>query len=723
MKRLTAQETPCLEGAFTGSTPVSIPHIWNVEEPQAEGIAVYKRSVRLTREDLSAKQFVEFGAVCGICRVYWNGQCLGEHRGGYSLFRFAVTGATEGENALAVVTDNTHRDDMIPLGGDFNNYGGIPRPVNLIVVPHAHFDLLHWGTNGLRLDARADGQVHAAARVVTQDGEETVRFLVFDGEKQVACADCSAKNPSAILQVENHTLWDGLANPHLYWCIALLLQNGEVIDEVSLPFGFREISLDAPNGFRLNGKTLRLNGVAKHHDWKGSGSTLTHAQMEQDMALVQEIGANALRLSHYQHPAYAYDLCDRAGLIAWAEIPLLAMPDGNEALFDNACRQLTELIEQNRHHPSIAFWGIQNEIAMMGESLEMYQRIERLNTLAKALDSTRITIGANLSTVKALSPLNHLTEAAGCNLYFGWYYGKMADFAPYLAEHHQKNPHVPLCVSEYGVDASIALHAETPKRKDYSEEFQCLYHETIHGAIVRDARLFGSFLWNLFDFGAAHRRDDVGQGENRKGLVTYDREVRKDAFYYYKACWSGAPFVHLAGRRFAKRHGDKVAVKVYTNQPSVALIVNGQPFGTRQGQTVFVFYDVPLDMGENRIEAVSGDSRDTMVLYRVIEPEASYIYVDPNPGFNVQDWFTATQTQDDIFPEGCHSILDEMGTLLDNPQTMAILAREIPQIVNDPYAAKGRAIPLLRVINRTSGQFEEAFVQQLNRLLTEVPKT
>ena len=572
--RLESPGAPLPEPESKVWQDVTLPHVWNKDDPAQAGCCVYQASFGMDERQLQKRHFIEFEAVAGVCQVVLNGRLLGEHRGGYSAFRFGLDSALQsGANTLTVLADNTRYSDINPLTGDFDNYGGIYRDVKLIEVEETHFDLLYYGTCGLLVDAAAGGAVTVEPHIVGGEGA-AARYTVLDSGQAVAVCEAPAVSGRTVtLQVETPHLWDGKADPHCYTLRAELLREGKVCDAVELRFGFRSIGMDAARGFSLNGEHLRLNGVAKHQDRQGMGNAPTRAQLDEDMAILKELGANAVRLSHYQHPQYFYDLCDQEGLVVWAEIPMLAMPDGNDGAFENAKSQLTELILQNKHHPSICFWGIQNEIAMMGESLEMYDKVAQLNSLAKQLDPARLTTAANLYCVKNNSQLNFISDCIGYNLYYGWYYGEMGDYAGFIRKFRADNPGVALGFSEYGVDCNLAFHSAAPKRKDYSEEYQALYHETVYPQLTAEPAVWGSFVWNLFDFGSSIRDEGGVKGRNSKGLVTWDRQTKKDAFYYYKAQWSQEPFVHITGRRFAKRSGESTIVKVYSNCPDVTLTV------------------------------------------------------------------------------------------------------------------------------------------------------
>ena len=701
---------------------ITLPHVWNMDNPDAAGPRAYRCTLTLAPKRGRALFFC-FEAVGGMAQVWLNGQCLGQHRGGYSRFCLSAgEAARPGKNELLILTDNTRDGSWIPIGGDFNNYGGIYRPVSLIETADVHFDLLYYGTCGVELSTTPDGTVTLNARPVGNLDGAQVAYTLWDGKTLCAEVVCQATAPAASLRVDAPHLWNGRQDPHLYRCCARLLQGGTCIDEVSLPFGFRKIEMTAGRGFFLNGQHLTICGVAKHQDRFGCACAVTEADQAEDIALITELGANAVRLSHYQHPAFTYDLCDRAGLVVWAEIPLLALPDGNEPLFENAKQQLTELILQCKHHPSICFWGVENEIAIQGESFEMYRKVNELNDLAHTLDSTRPTTLANLYCVRNNSQLNRITDMVGYNIYYGWYYGKLTDYGSFIDKFHSDNPTVPMGISEYGADCSVNLHRDNPQVGDYSEEFQCSYHEAVYPSLRAREFVWGSFVWNMFDFASGIRQVGDMKGLNCKGLVTFDRKIRKDAFYYYKAWWSNEPFVHLSGRRYARRCGETTTIKIYSNQPQVTLYCDGILFAEQHGDKIFVFENVPLHTGENFFAATAGELRDEMTLTQVAEPEKSYIYDNPNPGFNVENWFTLEQGEENLFPTDRFSIMDEIGELAACPEAWALLEQEVPMITGDPRGLSMPRMSLLRIINRISSQFTEDFVKDLNRKLNTIPK-
>lgn len=705
---------------------VQLPHTWYKDDDQYEGIGVYERILDIQLEE-NTRAYLEFQGADRWCRVYINGVFLGEHKGGYSAFRFPLDGGTvkTGENRLTVVLDNRSYEEISPLAGDFTVYGGLYRDVNLILVPESHFDLMYYGTCGVlvRTEVNGDGQgvVRLEPHLQGVGHDHRILYEIYAPDGSLAeSLETGAVQEESVLCLKSPVLWDGKENPSLYQVAARLLSGENVLDEVRISTGFRSISMDGETGFFLNGRHLRINGVARHQDFGQVFSATTPVQWERDMELIREIGANAVRLSHYQHPWYFYDLCDREGLVVWAEIPMLKMNDTKECM-DNACSQMKELIRQNLHHPSICFWGIENEIAIFGEEEYMYENCRTLNRLVHQLDPGRLTTAANLYTVKNDSPLNHISDMVGYNIYFGWYYGAMEEYDSFLDKFHKDCPDVPLGISEYGVDCSIGFHQENPKLKDYSEEFQSLFHETVYKIIQSKRYMWGSFVWNMFDFGSARRNEGGVKYRNCKGLVTFDRTVKKDAFYYYKSQWAKEPFVYVAERRFEKRAAEKIRVKVYSNLPQVTLKAGQWQETGHSDSGIFLFENVPLAPGSNQITARAGQYSDQAVFERVKEPEASYTFVDPNPEINVRNWFLDEQEEAALFPKGCWSVMDPMSEMLKDEKVMEVIENWSFRLADAMRERKG-SMPLFRILNYMRDDFKEDSMKELNRLLAQIKK-
>ena len=465
------------------------------------------------------------------------------------------------------------------------------------------------------------------------------------------------------ISLQNVHLWDGLEDPYLYTVTAKLVKNGVAVDEISTRFGCREFRMDPDRGFFLNGRSYPLRGVSRHQDRIGSGSALSFAEHQEDMAVIREIGANTVRLAHYQHAREFYDLCDENGIIVWAEIPYISkhMSGGRS----NVLSQMKELITQCYNHPSIICWGLSNEITASGSvTEELIEDHRTLNELCHDMDNTRPTVMAHAFMLEKDSPLIPVADIASYNLYFGWYLGELEQNEQFFDEYHTLYPDRIIGFSEYGADANTAFHSSKPEKGDYTEEYQCLYHEHMVKIIEERPYLWATHVWNLFDFAADGRDEGGKKGKNQKGLVEFDHSTKKDAFYLYKAAWSKEPFVHICGRRYIDRAEDETEIKVYSNCESVTLLVDGKEFETRSGKKIFVF-SVPIT-GEHRIEAISGQLRDEIRIRRTDEPNPAYLFRKQA----VINWFDTA----DYDPE-CYSIKDTMGALSQNPQTAAILGR------------------------------------------------
>ena len=604
--------------------PVTLPHTWNAIDGQDGGNDYYRGTCCYTTvlPDIvlpeNGRAVLQFDAVAMTAEVYLNEQKLAEHKGGYSAFCVDITDALRnGSNLLRVNVDNSDNDTVYPQKADFTFYGGIYRDVTLHVVPAAHFALAENGAVPVRvtpivtdLDARRC-EVTVEAAVV---GAESVTFTLDGQQTNVAVKDGNAR---AVFTLEHARLWDGLDDPYLY-TVTARLDNGET---ETARFGCRKFEIDPQKGFILNGRPYPLRGVSRHQDRKGAGVAITKEMMEEDMALILEMGANTIRLAHYQHAQAFYDLCDEKGLVIWAEIPYITMHMHNGRA--NTLTQMEELIVQNYNHPCIAVWGLSNEItAASAVNEELLENHRALNELAHRLDPTRPTTMANVFMLEITSPILEIPDVNSYNLYFGWYLGELEQNDDFFDTYHAKYPDRCIGFSEYGADANPAYQSAHPEKGDYTETYQCVYHEHMAKMIADRPWLWATHVWNMFDF-AADARDQGGEpGMNHKGLVTFDRKTRKDSFYLYKAWWSDENFVHICSKRFTDRTESEMEVKIYSNQKSVALYVNGEKAGEQTGEHVFSFR-VPLT-SEIEVRAVAGDCTDTASFRHVDTPNPSY---------------------------------------------------------------------------------------------------
>ena len=616
---------------FTGPDgsvcPVDVPHTWNSVDGQDggndywRGTCVYEKTFPRPELEADERVYLEFRGVNASAKVELNGAEVGTHDGGYSTFRWDVTDFLKDENALTVHVDNSRNDRVYPQKADFTFYGGIYRDVSLIVVNKFHFDMDRFGGPGIKVTAKpvenyTQGEVVINTWRNCEEGQ--VHIAIQDGSgNEVAAADL----PNVKLSLPDVHLWDGVKAPYLYTAVATLTVDGRKVDQISARFGVRDFFVDPGQGFFLNGRSYPLHGVSRHQDWKGIGNAITREHHDTDMAMIREVGANTIRLAHYQHDQYFYDLCDQYGMVVWAEIPYISehMPNGRE----NTLSQARELVAQNYNHPCIVVWGVSNEITISTrDKADMLDNHRALNDLYHELDPTRLTTLACYAMCGPFNRSAHITDLVSWNLYLGWYVPGLFLNDLWMGFFHLRYPKRPLGYSEYGCEAMPNLHSSRPRRGDHTEEYQCVYNEYMLECFAKHPYLWATHLWNMFDF-AADARDQGGEpGMNHKGIVTFDRKTKKDSFYLYKAWWSGEPFVHICGRRYVDRPETVTTVKVYSNQSKVALYANGKLIEEKSGGKVFTF-QVPLE-GEVELKAVSGTLTDQCAIRRVEQPNPAY---------------------------------------------------------------------------------------------------
>lgn len=724
---------------------VQLPHSWNAIDGQDgngsydRGKYWYAKTFETPKQPLpGGKVFVEILAAGQQATVYVNGTEVTYHEGGYSTFRADITSLCkeEGENLLVVACSNEYKDSVYPQSADFTFYGGLYRGVNLISVPEAHFDLEYYGGPGIQVTPKPCDCGGATFEIVTYvkntDENFTVLYSVLDAEGKEVASGCRPADSTGItLYVPDAKKWD-IDSPYLYTVKAALQRRNETYDEISTRVGVRSFSCDPQKGFIINGKETPLRGVSRHQDMLYKGNALTKEDHYRDAELIKELGANTIRLAHYQHNQYFYDACDELGFIVWAEIPFISVFNKDPEAHQNCISQLKELIIQNYNHPSICFWGISNEILIGGISEKLVENHKELNALAKELDPTRLTTIAHVSMTPVESPMHHITDVESYNHYFGWYGGKMEDNGPWLDNFHKVHPDICLGLSEYGCEGIITYHGPNPACKDYSEEYQALYHE--HMAKVLDERpwIWSSHVWNMFDFGCAARNEGGVAGRNNKGLMTIDRKTKKDSYYIYKAYWNKEPMVHLCGKRYAQRAGETTQIRVYSNLPTVTLYLNGEKVGEQTAEKVFVF-EVALADGFNTIVAEAGDLKDTMTLEKVEKEPSIYVLPEVNErAEGVANWFKTVGDMDlkapMEFPEGMYSIKDTMEELAANPEAMEIAAKAFKLTMNMTVKpGEGmwdmmKAMTLEKVGEMAGSLVPEGFMESINAQLIKIKK-
>ena len=639
---------------------VNLPHTWNAIDGQDGDGDYYRGSCcymkQFQKMDLPSadRYWLEINGANSSADVYLNGVAVAHHDGGYSTWRVDITDNLAAENTLAILVDNSPSDTVYPQVADFTFYGGLYRDVNLICVSNSHFCLNHFGGPGITVTpvmGNADARVEVEVFIKNWKPGQTVRFQLLNADQKVIAIH-EFVGRKVNFTIKNAHLWHGRKDPYLYTCTAELMENGNVLDNISARFGCRSFHIDPQRGFLLNGEEYPLRGVSRHQDRWEIGNALLPEHHKEDMDLICEMGATTIRLAHYQHDQFFYDLCDERGIVVWAEIPYISahMPGGRE----NTVQQMTELIIQNYNHPSIVVWGLSNEITMKGaDDPDLLTNHEILNDLCHELDFTRPTTMACVSMCPMDAKILQIPDTVSYNHYFGWYGGDTTMNGPWFDKFHEMHPRIPIGCSEYGCEA-LNWHTSDPQQGDYTEEYQAYYHEELIKQLFTRKYMWATHVWNMFDFGCDARNEGGENGQNHKGLVTIDRKYKKDAFYAYKAWLSDEPFVHICGKRYVDRAEDTTKVTVYSNQPSVELFANGVSLGVQEAEDHFFYFQVP-NTGESTLLAIAGDCRDESRIRKVDTFNESYRLREKNAVLN---WFDITE------PEGCLSLNSRFGDIM-----------------------------------------------------------
>lgn len=655
---------------------VNIPHTWNNLDGQDGGSDYYrgtcwyyKKLGKISLEEFE-QLYIEFHGVNSICDVYLNNTHLIHHEGGFSTFRARIDKVMNDENILAVKVDNSANDYIYPQFADFTFFGGIYRDVNLIKVNKTHFDLEYYGSEGIKVTPKVDGTTcHVKVQnYVMNYTNQSISYFLLDNNDEVV-KEGKSSSLEFDFDIENVHLWDGIENPYLYTIVLNLVENGKIIDSNEVKFGARSFRIDPNEGFFLNGRSYPLRGVSRHQDRLNKGWAISKQDHLEDMKLISELGANTIRLAHYQHDPYFYDLCDQFGMVVWAEIPFISIPLPNG--YDNTISQMKELVIQNYNHPSIVVWGLSNEITMNGESEELIKNHQDLNDLVHSIDKTRLTTMAQVSMLDQNSPMNAISDVLSYNHYFGWYGGECEDNAVWCDEFHAMHPDKCFGISEYGCEGILKWHTSNPESGDYSEEYQAHYHHVLLETFATRPYLWATHVWNMFDFAADNRDEGGCKGRNNKGLVTYDRKTKKDSYYLYQAYWSKKPMLHLAKKRYLYRCEEETEVLVYSNQPHVSLYVNGKLQETISGNHVFRFI-VKLDKSTTKLTVKSGCLVDKSVIKKVSKPYMKYSLDGVSGG--VANWFDENgHEKSSTINREYFSIKDKIKEIQANPEANKVL--------------------------------------------------
>ena len=648
---------------------VNLPHSWNAIDGQDggndyyRGTCYYAKSVEKHGLPEADRLYLEINGANSSAKVYLNGEEIASHDGGYSTWRVDFTDKVSDTNLFVIAVDNSANDRVYPQNADFTFYGGLYRDVNIIGVSESHFDLDYYGGPGIMVTPQVSGgnaKVEVEVFLTNAKDNQKLRYRLLDKEgNEVAYCEKQAAETKAEFEISDVHLWHGRKDPYLYTAKICLVEDGEVLDNISTRFGCRSFEIDPEKGFILNGEKYPLRGVSRHQDRWGIGNALLPEHHREDAELIYEVGATTIRLAHYQHDRYFYDLCDEMGFVIWAEIPYISshMPGGRE----NTVSQMKELVVQNYNHPSIVVWGLSNEITMAGKSSDdLLENHRILNDMVHEMDSTRLTTIAVVSMCSIDDPYIQIPDVVSFNHYFGWYGGDTTMNGPWFDNFHAKYPNIPVGMSEYGCEA-LNWHTSDPQQGDYTEEYQAYYHEELIKQLFSREYIWATHVWNMFDFGADARAEGGENGQNHKGLITFDRKYKKDSFYAYKAWLSDEKFVHLCGKRYVDRVEDVTKVTVYSNMPEVELFANGVSLGKKASDEHFFYFDVP-NAGETKLTAAAGEFTDESVIRKVDSFNEAYRLREQGAVLN---WFDITA------PEGFYSLNDKLSDIMMSEQGRA----------------------------------------------------
>ena len=676
----TKQATTVPEALPTLWDWVNLPHSWNAIDGQDggndyhRGTCYYAKDIQKMDLPTADRYYLEINGANSSAEVYLNGKKLASHDGGYSTWRVDITDSLQDKNLLVVAVDNAPNDRVYPQVADFTFYGGLYRDVNILCVNESHFDLDYYGGPGIKVTPIVNGpnaDVELELFVTNLKEGQYIQYTVYDAQEN-EIVNAVSDSLKVNFTIENAHLWHGRKDPYLYTVAAHLVQGSEILDTVSTRFGCRSYVIDPERGFILNGEAYPLRGVSRHQDRWGIGNALLPAHHIEDMDLICEVGATTIRLAHYQHDQFFYDLCDQRGMVIWAEIPYISqhMPTGRE----NTVSQMKELIVQNYNHPSIVVWGLSNEITMKGASdPDLLENHRILNDLCHDWDKTRPTTMAVVSPCGIDEDYVHIPDTVSYNHYFGWYGGDTSMNGPWFDNFHKKYPNQPIGCSEYGCEA-LDWHTSTPQQGDYTEEYQAYYHEELIKQLFTRPFMWATHVWNMFDFGADARNEGGENGQNHKGLVTFDRKYKKDSFYAYKAWLSDEPFVHLCGKRYIDRVEDVTKVTVYSNQKSVELFANGVSLGIKEAADHFFYFDVP-NVGTTHLVAVSGELKDEGFICKVDKFNEAYRLREKSAILN---WFDITEVEGHLSLNSRFS--DIMATLKGKMLVMGLFMKLAPNL-------------------------------------------
>ena len=645
---------------------IRLPHTWNAmdvldDEPgYYRGAGWYKRKLKTGPSFKDKQLFISFNGAGQETEVYVNGQLAGRHIGGYSKFIIPISKWLNYNNdEISVKVNNRFNEDIAPLTADFTFFGGIYRNVELIVSGPVHFTKNDYGASGIYINTPQVSNTSATVTVkslIDNSSSAAKRIRIssslMDAKGVLVTSAVSTVKllpgaQASVLQqfkpVKNPNLWSP-ANPYLYRIVTTIKDAGTnaVLDQSFSPLGFRWFKFDADQGFFLNGKPLKLIGASRHQDYENLGNAVPDALQVRDVELLKEMGGNILRVAHYPQDPVILEACDRLGILASVEIPVVNTITESKAFTDNCKQMLTEMIRQNFNHPSIIIWAYMNEVLLRPKFTDDKPRqeiyYEHIRELAQTLDSltrkedpSRYTMIANHGAFDLYNRvgLTKIPMIVGWNLYSGWYSGSPADFAKFLDRHHKDLKDKPMLVTEYGADADPRIRSFLPVRFDKSIEYAMSFNQVYLNEMAKRPFVSGAMAWNLADFNSETREETMPH-INNKGLLTIARQP-KDTYFLYQAYLLDRPYLKIASASWKNRSGVADSTGTYSTQPvqvttnleNAELFLNGKSLGSKETVSHICEWQVPFVSGLNKLSVVSGEQRDEMEINFLI-PQTSF---------------------------------------------------------------------------------------------------
>ncbi|MEM1119745.1 MAG: glycoside hydrolase family 2 TIM barrel-domain containing protein [Bacteroidota bacterium] len=603
----------------TNWSAIDLPHTWNqwdatdLTPGYRRNASWYKKEMTIpTRENAIYKLYFE--GVNTQAEVYVNGQKAGGHIGGYVGFEVDITKFVKrgAANEILVRADNGYNRNIIPSQkADFFIYGGIVRDVFLKILPKQHLTKVLVSTPEVSA-TRATTQVVAQIENLQNEKAITLQCELLEKATQKMVSQTTKKNITKntvtldLPVLRNPLLWSPDA-PNLYLLKTKLVQNGQVLDEMTETIGYRWYEFEENGPFLLNGKRLLIRGTHRHEEHAGYGMAVPNEIHRKDMEMIKEMGANFVRLGHYPQDPEVYRAANELGLILWDELPWCRGGVGEAIWTKNTTRLLEEQIQQNYNHPSIFFWSVGNEIYWLpdfpegGDPEKINQMVSELHQKCHELDPYRLT------AIRKYYDGADLVDVFSPSIWSGWYSGVYDNYQTTLEKNRPKYPR--FLHMEYGGSSHVGRHTETPitgkglvnedewaetinqanvtniaKKGDWTENYIVDLFDWYLGITEKLDWFAGNAQWAFKDFGTPLRPENAIPYINQKGLV--DRAGNpKDAYYVFKSYWSENPFAYIESHTWTERSGPKDKarnISVFSNAETVELMLNGTSKGKKE---------------------------------------------------------------------------------------------------------------------------------------------